>query len=113
MKSPIQLIEEIIRAKMALHLRLVAHRKAAAEVMASAEADTEAKPQKKTTPEGQLPDRRRSAFRESPKMVTIYHCNKRQNWLKSVAFSSLGNPRGNTRRRITCVNLSLDVKLSA
>jgi hypothetical protein len=26
MKSPIQLIEEIIRAKMALHLRLVAHR---------------------------------------------------------------------------------------
>jgi hypothetical protein len=25
-KSPIQLIEEIIRAKMALHLRLVAHR---------------------------------------------------------------------------------------
>jgi hypothetical protein len=79
MKSPIQLIEEIIRAKMALHLRLVAHRndgemeiggksvddliaevdagvpnyermlvffknKAAAEVMASAEADAEAKP---------------------------------------------------------------------
>ena len=77
MKSPIQLIEEIIRAKMALHLRLVAHRndgemeiggksvdaliaevdegipsyelmlvffkKAAAEVMASAEADGEAK----------------------------------------------------------------------
>jgi len=75
----IQLIEEIIRAKMALHLRLVAHRndgemeiggksvddliaevdagipnyermlvffknKAAAEVMASAEADGEAKP---------------------------------------------------------------------
>jgi hypothetical protein len=26
MKSPIQLIEEIIRAKTALHLRLVAHR---------------------------------------------------------------------------------------
>jgi hypothetical protein len=79
MKSPIQLIEEIIRAKMALHLRLVAHRndgemeiggksvddliaevdagipnyermlvffknKAAAEVMASAEADAEPKP---------------------------------------------------------------------
>lgn len=79
MKSPIQLIEQIIRAKMALHLRLVAHRndgeteiggksvddliaevdagipnyeqmlvffknKAAAEVMASAEADAEAKP---------------------------------------------------------------------
>ena len=87
MKSPIQLIEEIIRAKMALHLRLVAHRndgemeiggksvddliaevdagipnyermlvffknKAAAEVMASAEADGEAKPYKRTTPEG-------------------------------------------------------------
>ncbi|HZP09325.1 hypothetical protein [Methyloceanibacter sp.] len=28
MKSPIQLIEEIIRAKTALHLRLVAHRNA-------------------------------------------------------------------------------------
>jgi len=80
MKSPIQLIEQIIRAKMALHLRLVARRndgemeiggksvddlivaevdagipnyermlvffknKAAAEVMASAEADGEVKP---------------------------------------------------------------------
>ena len=78
MKSPIQLIEEIIRAKMALHLTLVAHRnegemeiggksvddliaevdagipsyermlvffrnKAAAEVMAVAEADGEAR----------------------------------------------------------------------
>ena len=79
MKSPIQLIEEIIRAKMALHSGFVAHRndgemeiggksvddliaevdagipnyermlvffknKAAAEVMASAEADAEPKP---------------------------------------------------------------------